>query len=111
MGVERVILEHHRDVASLGWEIGDIAIADADHPVGDALQTGHQSEDGGLAAPRRPDQDQELAVVYFETEVARSDVAIRVDLVDMFESDACHWFLLAIQVRYNYKTEPDPRSQ
>ena len=28
--VERVVLEHHRDVAVLGRQVGDVAVADAD---------------------------------------------------------------------------------
>jgi hypothetical protein len=42
--VQRVILEHHRDVALLRREVGDVALADADHAVADALESGHQAQ-------------------------------------------------------------------
>ena len=60
--IERVGLEHHGEAAVLGIEVGDVALADHDAAVGDLEQPGEQVEQRGLAAARRPEQHQELAV-------------------------------------------------
>ena len=60
--VERVVLEHHRDVAALWREIVYDAIADPHDAVSDVLEAGDHPQRGGLAATRRADQDHELAV-------------------------------------------------
>jgi hypothetical protein len=60
--VERIGLEHHRDVAVLGGKVGDIAVADEDLAVVDLLETCEHAQGGGLAATRRADQDEELPV-------------------------------------------------
>ena len=41
--VERVALEHHGDVAILGWHIVDDAVADEDAAVGNLFQTGQHA--------------------------------------------------------------------
>ncbi len=63
VGIERVVLEHHGDVAILGIEIVDHAVADDDVAAGDRNQPGDQIERRRLAAARWPDQGDELAVV------------------------------------------------
>ena len=40
VGVERVVLEHHRDVAVLGLRAGDIAVTDVDAPDVHRVKTG-----------------------------------------------------------------------
>ena len=61
--------------------------------AGDALQAGQHSQGGRLAASGRPDEDQELAVVDLQVEVADADVAVLVDLVDVGERDLRHGHL------------------
>ena len=61
--VERVVLEHHRDVALLRRDVVDHAAADRDLAVGDLLQPGDHAQQRRLAAARRADQHAELAVV------------------------------------------------
>ena len=60
--VERVALEDHRDVAILGGDVVDDAVADPERAVADLLETGDHPEAGRLAAARWPDEDHELAV-------------------------------------------------
>ena len=43
VGVERVALEHHRDIAILGREIGDHPIADQDLAVGEVFEAGGEA--------------------------------------------------------------------
>ena len=38
-----------------------------------------------FAAARRSDEDEQLAIGDFEAEIARGDVAVRVDLVDVLQ--------------------------
>ena len=61
--VERVGLEHHRDVAALGVDVVHAAAADAELAGGDVLEARDHAEGRGLAAARRADEDQELAVL------------------------------------------------
>ena len=67
--VERVVLEHHRDVAVLGRQVGDVAVADADRAAVDVLEAGEHPQRGGLAAAGRADEDEELAVADLEVEL------------------------------------------
>jgi hypothetical protein len=87
--VERVALEDHRDVAILGRDIVDDAVADAERSAGDLLEPGDHPEAGRLAAARRPDQDHELAVADLEIEVL-DGLEIAVELVDVFERHSRH---------------------
>ena len=66
--VERVVLEHHRDVAVLGRHVGDVAVADEDLAVVDLLEPREHPQGRGLAAPGRADEDHELAVVDLEVD-------------------------------------------
>ena len=67
--VERVVLEHHRDVPLLGRQVGDVAVTDADLAAGHLLQAGEHPQAGGLAAAGGADEDEELAVLDLEVEV------------------------------------------
>ena len=62
MRVERVVLEYHRDVALLGRDVVDDAIADRDLAARDAFEAGDHPEQRRFSAARRPDQGDELAV-------------------------------------------------
>ena len=73
--VERVVLEHHGDVAVLRLQAVDDAIADGDGAAGDVLQAGDHAQRRGLAAARRPDQHDELVVGDMQVEVLHGDDA------------------------------------
>src|SRR5207342_521620 len=67
--IERVVLEHHRDVAGLGGKVRDLPIVD-EHLAGrHLLETGEDPQDRGLAAPRRTDEDHEYAIPDLERHV------------------------------------------
>ena len=81
--VERVVLEHHRDVAVLGRQVVDHALADRDGAGADLLEPGDHAQRRRLAAARWPDQHHELLVLDHEVDVAhRGDRAIAL-------ADAC----------------------
>ena len=71
--VERVALEHHRDVAVLGRDVVDDLVADAQLALGDLLEPRDHPQAGRLPAPRRPDEHHELAVTDLEVEVRHGD--------------------------------------
>ena len=60
--VERVGLEHHADAAVLGLLPGDVLALDPDLAVGDVEQPGDAVEQRRLAAARRAEQHDELAL-------------------------------------------------
>ena len=52
--IERVVLEHHRDVALGGLQFVDDAVANPHLATGDGLQARHHAQQRGFAAARRP---------------------------------------------------------
>ena len=74
--VQRVGLEHHRDVAVLRLDAVDDAPGDLDRAAADALKPGEHCQQRRLAAARRADQRDELAGLGFEVDVVQHlDVA------------------------------------
>src|SRR6266568_3017860 len=57
--VERVVLEHHGNVAVLGGEVVDDPVTDGDLPGRDFFEPRDHAEGRGLAAARWPDEDHE----------------------------------------------------
>ena len=75
--VERVGLEDHREVACAGREVVDDAIADQDAAARDVLEAGQHPQRRALAAARRADEHEELAVGDLEREVVDDEVRCR----------------------------------
>ena len=90
VGVQRVVLEHHRDVPVLGLDVVDDPVADPQLAAGDRLQTGDHAQGGRLPAAGRSDEHEELAVGDVEAEVVDRLEAVVVDLVDRVERDGRH---------------------
>ena len=88
--VERVRLEDHRDVAVPRREVGDVAAADLDRALGDLLEAGDHAQQRRLPAARRPDEDDELAVVDLERDVVDRDDVAAEPLRDMGQADTGH---------------------
>jgi predicted nucleotidyltransferase len=74
VGVQRVVLEDHRDVAVLGRQVGDVPVTDVDAALVDLLESRQHAEGGRLAATGRPDEDHELAVADVEVELVHGGV-------------------------------------
>ena len=68
--IERVVLEHHRDVAVLGRLVVHHVVADPQLALGDVLEPGDHAQGGGLAAAGGADEDHELAVLDLQAHVA-----------------------------------------
>ena len=78
--IERVVLEHHGDVAVGGLHLVDDPAADGDGAAGDRLQAGDHAQQRGLAAARRPQQHRERAVGNGERHALHGLHAAGVDL-------------------------------
>ena len=89
MRIQRVALEHHRDVALARLEVVDAAIADDDVARRDRLESGDHPQQRGLAAPRRADQHRELAVGDVEVDAAH-DRDIAEALLDVAHAHGGH---------------------
>ena len=87
--VERVVLEHHGDVALFRRHVVDDALADADLSRGDVLEPGDHPQQGRLAAARRPDQDDELAVADVDVD-AVNDLKRAEGLADLTDGHRRH---------------------
>ncbi len=75
--VERVVLEHHGDVAIARAHMVHHAPADLDGAFLGFLQPGDGAQQGALAAARRPDQHGELAGRHFQVDAAHGrDMAV-----------------------------------
>jgi hypothetical protein len=95
--VQRVVLEHHGDVALGGLQLVDHAAADGDLAARDFFQPGHHAQQRGLAAARGADDDDELAIVDFGVHavdhlVGLGPVAVALD--DVAQRDGCHIFAI-----------------
>ena len=87
--VERVALEHHRDVALLRGHVVDQLVADPDLAFGRILQPGDHPQQRRLAAAGRAEEDHELSVADVEHDVVDGgDIAEALGHVR--EPHACH---------------------
>jgi len=78
--IERVVLEHHRHVSLFRRDVRDVAIADEDHAVVDALESRDHAQARRLSTAGWTDEDEELAVLDDEVErLNRRLVRLRVD--------------------------------
>ena len=90
MRIERVILEHHGDVALARRELVDHAPADMDFAVADRLQPRHHAQQRGFAATGGPDQRDELAVAHVDRD-AMEDFDRPVGLAHVDNLDRSHF--------------------
>jgi hypothetical protein len=60
--VQRVVLEHHGNVALGRLEVVDHPPANGNFAARDFFQAGHHAQQRGLATPRRADDDDEFTV-------------------------------------------------
>ena len=120
VGVERVVLEDHRDVAVLRGDIVHELAVDVQLALGDLLKTGDHAQRRGFAAAGGTDENDELLIRDVKIELLHRDDALigdlkidllllsvvlllfllpltadeRVDLLDVFQLNSCHTFRL-----------------
>ena len=88
VGVERVALEDHGDVAVLGVHIVDNTVTDGDGAAGHVLEPGHHAQCRRLAAARRAEEHQQLAVGDVQGQVVDCGGVTEL-LGDPVEADLC----------------------
>ncbi|EKM99799.1 phenol hydroxylase [Acidocella sp. MX-AZ02] len=103
MRVERVILEHHGDVALRRGEVVHPALADEQIALGDRLQPGDDAQQRGFAAARGADKHHEFMIVDFE--IQRGDHIMRAEaLAQTLQSYRSHALPL-------HRAKSEPRDQ
>jgi hypothetical protein len=90
MRVQRVVLEHHRDVPLLRPEGVRHAVPDAERAARDLLEPGDQAKHRRLAASGGADRHEQLAVGNVERDVDERLRPARVRLRHVLEDDARH---------------------
>ena len=91
--IERIGLEHHRDVAVLAAAGALTARRRSGSRRGDRLQPGDHVQQGRLAAARAADQDQELALVDLDVDALQDIDAPKVLRTSRIDSAAIVFFL------------------
>ena len=91
--IERVVLEHHRDVAVARRDIVDDLAVDRDRAAADRFQPGDHAQQRRLSAAGRADENHELAVVDLEIDrLDGGDRAAAERLAQLLETDRPHLF-------------------
>ena len=90
--VERVVLEHHGDVAILRRQVVDDPSADRDLAAGNIFESRDHAQQRRLATARRPDKNDEFAVRDFDID-AMDDIDGAVGLPDVLDGQSGHEIL------------------
>ena len=96
MGIERIVLEHHGDVALGRFQVIDHTRANRNLAVADFFQPGDHAQQGGFAAARGADDDDEFAVGYLGVDPVDDLVggfARAVAFDDVLKSNRSHFFI------------------
>ncbi len=83
---QRIVLEHQADATIAGAHVRDVLAMQGDASVIDAGQAGDGPQQGALAAARRAQQDEELALAHLEGNVV-DDGLFLISLGDLVEGD------------------------
>src|SRR5207244_9752008 len=89
--IERVVLEHHGDVALGRLDLVDDASADIDLAAGDGFQPRDHAQQRGLAAAGGADQHAELAVADLEIDALDGVEAAGIGLADVPQGYVGHF--------------------
>jgi hypothetical protein len=97
--IERVVLEHHGDIAVLGLDAVHHLAGDRDLALGDRLQPGDHPEQRRLAAARGTDDHDELAVGDLHVHAVDHLQLLGVALLDVPERDLGHVSYFSVSTR------------
>ena len=89
--VERVVLEHHGDIAVARGQVVNDPLADAYIAARDVLEARNHAQGRRLAAARRADQGHELLVGNLEIDVLHGMEQRAIMFVELAECDRCHF--------------------
>ena len=107
--VERVVLEHHGDVAVARRQVVDHPVADADVAAGDVLEARDHAQRRRLAAAGRADQGHELLVGDLEIDVLYGVEQRAIMLVELAECDRCHFPAVTLNLDVVYPEKQSRR--
>ena len=96
MRIERVVLEHHRDIAVLRGNVVDDRAIDGDLAAGDLFKTGDHSQCRRFSAARRAYEAHEFLVFNFDIGVIYRHHLFIVHLADIFKNYFGHCVLLPL---------------
>jgi len=100
VGVQRVGLEHHGDVAVLGLHVGDVSVSYPNGAFVDVLEACEHSQRGRLSATRGSDENEKFSVGDVDVKlVDRGAVGAWVDPGGLVIGHGCHNWSLHRQVR------------
>ncbi len=92
MLVQRIVLEHHGDVAILGRQRVHDSVADADFTGADILKPRNHPQSGRLSAAGRSDQGDEFLVGNGKIHVFHRVMDLSVIFIDFAEYDFRHFW-------------------
>jgi len=84
--VQRIALEHHRDVAILGLDVVDHLAVDGDGAAANLFEAGQHAQQRRLAAARRTHQHHEFAIFDVERDPV-NNLRVAECLLDAFKRD------------------------
>ena len=87
--IERIVLEHHRDVPVLGLMRGNVAPGDEHLPRGDRLKARNHAQGGRFAAAGRSKQHNQLALFDIQIDAGDGD-GFAVGFTQSPQADFCH---------------------
>ena len=90
MGIKRIALKHHRDVAIARREFVGDGAADHDLAFADVLEARDHAQRRRFSASRRSDENNELAVVDGQIQGTDRAMPVRVGLADILEAYPSH---------------------
>jgi len=91
VGVERVVLEHHRDVALARVDVRDVLAVDRDATGGGLFEPGEHPQRRRLPTARGTDDGDELTVGHVQRDVVDGTDTPAIELLrEVVERDCCH---------------------
>ena len=85
MRIQRVVLEHHRDVAFFRFLLVDDLATDRYRPPGDGFEPGDHSEGARFPTARGAHEDEKLSVVDVDIEVCHRGEIVVSSLIHLLD--------------------------
>ena len=99
VGVQRIVLEDHGDVAVARRLIVDPLAVDDHIAIGDAFEPGDHAQQGGFATTGGPDKDHELPVLDLQVNAVDDLVFPIVGFLDLTKLNRSHERISLIKVK------------
>ena len=80
MRIERVVLEHHSDVALFGRDVIDNTITDGDFAASDIFKPSDHAQQSGFSAARWADEDHKFTIIDLDVD-AMDDLSGSISLL------------------------------